>query len=36
MLPVYQRLTDDELLHLAEARDQLTDDARESLEAEVE
>src|SRR5271169_3104778 len=35
MLPEYQHLTDDERLHLAEARDQFTDDARESLEAEI-
>jgi hypothetical protein len=35
MLPEYQHLTDDELLHLAEARDQLTDGARMSLETEL-
>jgi hypothetical protein len=35
MFPAYQQLTDDELLHLAEAKDQLTDDARISLAAEL-
>ena len=34
-MPQYQHLTDDELLHLAEERVQLTDDARVSLEAEI-
>jgi hypothetical protein len=35
MLPEYQHLTDEELLHLTEATDQLTDDARMSLKAEI-
>jgi hypothetical protein len=34
-VPDYQHLTDDELLHLAEDRDELTDDARFTLDAEL-
>ena len=34
-MPEYQNLTQDELLHLAEERDQLTDDARLALDGEL-
>jgi hypothetical protein len=34
-MPEYQYLTQDELLHLAEEKDQLTDDARLALEGEL-
>jgi hypothetical protein len=34
-MPEYERLTHDELLHLAEEKAQLTDEARVALEAEI-
>jgi hypothetical protein len=34
-VPDYRHLTDDELLHIAEQRDQLTDDAQFALNAEL-
>jgi hypothetical protein len=34
-LPEYHLLTDDELLHIAEDRDNLTDEARQALDAEL-
>jgi len=34
-MPGYQGLTDDELLHLGEESDQLTEEARLELEAEL-
>ena len=34
-MPEYQHLTDDEILHLAENRDQLTEDARLVLDGEL-
>ncbi len=34
-MPEYHHLTDDELLHIAEERDQLTDEARQVLDAEL-
>lgn len=35
-MPEYQDLTDDEILHLAEEREQLTEDARQLLDYELE
>lgn len=34
-MPDYHHLTDDELLHIAEERHQLTDEARQTLDAEL-
>jgi hypothetical protein len=34
-MPEYQLLTDDELLHLAEQRDELTDAAQQALDTEL-
>jgi hypothetical protein len=35
-MPEYQHLTRDELLNLAQERDQLTDEARLALDSEIE